>query len=156
MSRASVETYRRIEAEGVLSVRRWQVYTALWRHELERPDLGLTHNEISNYVAEIHQFPEGYRNNTVARLCELEQQGVVCRVGELTCPRSGDLCTTWMTVNRMPVELRRPTKRRFWLLLPAEGSGRRGYAYRLQVNAERQQRERHPDLALVEVEERRL
>ncbi len=153
MSRASVETYRRIETEGVLSERRWQVYTALWLHENERPGIGLTHNEVSHYVTEIHEFPEGYRNNTVARLCELEKQLVVRRTGDMECPRSHDLCTTWMTVDRMPIDAERNERKHFWLLLYPEDLRRKGYAFRVKANAERAQKEKYPDTALMEVEE---
>jgi hypothetical protein len=152
MSRASIETYQKITYDGTLSERRWQVYSALWKHEEERPDLGLTHNEISKLVLSMYTFPDGYRNNTVARLCELEKQGVVRRVGELTCPVSKELCTTWKTCDSLPKQVTREHKRRFFIVVYPEELRKKGYVYRVKAKAEAA----HavcPNSTLIEVEE---
>lgn len=116
MSHASRETFDQIKAEGILSAMRQEVYEALWTHEHKR-DIGLTHNEVSHHVAEANDFRPDYRNNTVARLCELEQMGAVARVGEITCPLSGFTATTWRTLNQMPHALPKKERVCVWLLL---------------------------------------
>lgn len=110
MSRPSIDTFRRIVDSGLIVKRRLQVFKALWKHEEER-SRGLTHNEIWKYVQSYHTFPEGYRNNVVARLCELKQQGVVDEIeDEFICPISDYPCSTWRTMNKMPIAYRRPEK----------------------------------------------
>lgn len=109
MSRASIETFHRIEQEGVLSKRRLETLKALWLGE-KNSEVGLTHNEIALVAKNFSVFPPNYRHNVVARLCELEEQGVVRRVLDTyKCPVSGETCTTWETVDATPKGFTRKT-----------------------------------------------
>jgi DNA-binding HxlR family transcriptional regulator len=98
LSRASVDTFNQLEKDGVLSERRFQTLKALWLFEKDATE-GLTHNEIAGHVNTLWKFPANYRHNVVARLCELEEIGLVRRVTEKKCTESGHLCTSWETVD---------------------------------------------------------
>jgi hypothetical protein len=109
MSIASVKTFREITENGLLSLRRRQVYTAI--HEMEKEKkTPYTMGEVAWKVANNYKFPKNYRHNTIARLCELEEAGVVERVGERKCTFSGHLCTTWRTVNALPIKKKKKKK----------------------------------------------
>jgi hypothetical protein len=109
MSRASLETFHKIKSDGTLSKRRLETFASLLQGE-KNSTFGLTHNEIGVIASRSGLFPPDYRNNVVARLCELEAQGVVRRVLDTsTCPISKETCTTWETVDFEPTKLTRKT-----------------------------------------------
>lgn len=112
MSRASLETYNRIVSEGILSERRLQTLRAVIAiEEINNDRAGFTHNEIAKQLSTMWTFPIGYRHNVVARLCELEEYGVICRSGYGKCPISGEACTFWATVDAMPVKVKKDPKK---------------------------------------------
>lgn len=112
MSRASLETYNKIVSEGILSERRLQTLRAVIAiEEIDKDRPGFTHNEIARQLSTMWKFPVGYRHNVVARLCELEEAGVIRRSGDGKCPISSETCTFWSTVDAMPVKVKKDSKK---------------------------------------------
>lgn len=91
----SIEVYREIEASGILSHRRWEVYSALYKNG------PLTRNEIAPFV----NIP-GYHSNISARLTELREMGIVMEVGEKLCSMTGNSIILWDVTDQLPRKLR--------------------------------------------------
>jgi hypothetical protein len=83
----SVQVYQQIEAEGLLSKMRWQVYSWLFKNG---PATGSEVNEGLD-------MPHGHK-----RLSELQQQGVVIEVGTKECSVSGREAISWDVTDSLP------------------------------------------------------
>ena len=92
---ASARVYHQIEAEGLLSRRRLEVYKTLFR-------IGpATANEVASAAGQIVNPAKG--DNSHARLRELEELNCVEPVGERVCRVTGRLVTVWDVTSKLPV-----------------------------------------------------
>lgn len=92
----SVETYRRIRDDGLLSKKRMEVYDVLFRHG------PLTATQVA-------QKMPGHKSQSVganvhARLGELRATGCVAEVGETECPVTGNRVLLWDVTKDLPVK----------------------------------------------------
>ena len=87
MRQTSLDAYRQIEAEGLLSKRNWEVYEALFHHG------PLTAHEIVQLMRS--KYPQANQTGFNARLSELKRIGVVTEVGEKKNPVSGKMNYIW-------------------------------------------------------------
>jgi len=138
MSRASQITFE--NNRDALGALQREAYTFLWLNEHRRPNLGLMHHEVWKFISEHRNIPEGYRHNTVARLCELEARQVVVRTGSMfarpgDCP---DVCTLWHTVEHLLGPKPEPVESRcFWLVVFDPSYKTAGRAFRSENNAKK-------------------
>jgi hypothetical protein len=96
MRETSIEAYRTIQENGLLSERRWQVYNTLF---LNGP---LTTGEIWKYYFSVHtKIPQ---NSINPRLSELSRLGVIRAVGTKKCTVTGHTCTIWDVTANLPVK----------------------------------------------------
>jgi hypothetical protein len=95
----SIDTYRRIDSEGLLSPLRFKVYTALY---MSGPST----------AREIHAkyFKEMTRDTISPRFAELERAGVIESIGTKTCEVSGNLAILWRTNDELPKKVIKPIK----------------------------------------------
>jgi len=73
----SIEAFRNLVENGVLSKRRAEAYSILYQHG------PMTSNEVFQH-ANLHGNPN-YRHNTNARMTELRDLGVAAEIGTATC-----------------------------------------------------------------------
>lgn len=102
--KTSIDTYRKIEAEGLLSKRRWQVYQVLFGKE------PMTGGEVS--LAFKEKFLGRFQPNTniITRLGELRDSGVAEEVGRRVCSVSGETVILWALNDNLPNKIVRPDK----------------------------------------------
>ncbi len=82
--RNSIRVYHEIEAEGLLSKRRWEVYSALFKHG------PCTANELYRQMkAEGHVSVKNQQANLTPRLGELRELGCVYEVRKRPCNVTG-------------------------------------------------------------------
>lgn len=94
--RTSIETYRRIEAEGLLTQMRWRVYRALYHHG------PLTRAEIVKHL----EYPGMERQPDIYnRLSDLRVRKAAWVVGTRTCTVTGNRCQLWDVTDQLPNEL---------------------------------------------------
>lgn len=92
----SVEAYRRIEAEGLLSEARWKVYNALY-------EFGpCTGGELFLKMNGQH-----IKGSVCARLTELRDMGVAAEIGVKTCRMTGETAIAWDVTSAIPKPLPR-------------------------------------------------
>lgn len=99
----SLEAYHRIKDEGLLSVRRWQVYDVLFHNG------PLTANQMIKLFQS--RYPQYRLTNTgslATRLSELRDRGVVHEVAEIKCPVSSFRTIQWDVTDKLPVEFKKP------------------------------------------------
>lgn len=109
----SVETYRLIESDGLLSKRRFEVYSILFNSG------PLTAHEIVATARK--QYPLANQTGFNARLSELEKLGVVETVGEKNNPVSGHKNLLWDVTDKLPSKLEKPAR------VKCKHCGGRGY-----------------------------
>ena len=91
----SIETYKQIQNEGLLSKRRFQVYNVLYNNG------PLTGAQVAVRVKKLYGSwgqSETIRN----RITELRDAGVVTELNEVICPVSGRKVILWATNNNLP------------------------------------------------------
>lgn len=96
--RTSINIYRQIEADGLLSKRRWQVYSTLFKHG------PLTGTQLSKIVRSSFggwSLSETIRN----RLTELRDAGAVAELGEVKCPINGNQVILWDVTDQLPKKI---------------------------------------------------
>ena len=87
----SVEAYRRIEAEGLLSAARWKVYNALY-------EFGpCTGGELFTRMSS-----QAIKGSVCARLTELRDIGVAAELGVKTCRMTGETAIVWDVTSALP------------------------------------------------------
>ena len=96
----SIEAYRRIEAEGLLSKRRAEVYRALFVHG------PCTANELYKHM----RSPDILNTNIVTRLGELRGMGVAKELGARECRVTHQTVLVWDVTAAMPRPLMRLTE----------------------------------------------
>lgn len=82
-----------------LSERRWQIYNVLWNYG------PLTGGEVFQFMKK--EYGESFvtNSNTVTRLGELRDMGVVSEIGEKTCSISGQNVILWDVTNQIASKL---------------------------------------------------
>lgn len=95
--KTSIEAYKTIEAQGLLSRRRFQVYRCLFKHG------PLTRNQLSEILA-VRYGTRINPNLVSSRLIELRDRGVVEEQGERICTLTGMTVIQWDVTDRLPVE----------------------------------------------------
>ena len=92
--RTSLETYKKIKENGLLSKRRWQVYDILFQYG------PITANELCRIA--LTKYPEANQTSFNARLSELSRMGVIYEVGEQTDRVRGNRSILWDVTDTMP------------------------------------------------------
>lgn len=95
----SIETYRKIEAEGLLSKKRFEIYKAIFTFG------PVTRSEIAELISH-----KGYAGNVSARLTELRDMSVVEEVGERVCTITNQKVILWDVNKNIPLKLNKSTK----------------------------------------------
>ena len=85
----SIAAFRTIESNGLLSMRRWSVYSCLY------------HNGPAT-AGEVGQLISYNRNLTASRLIELRELGVVKECGERYCRVTGFNVILWDVTSNLP------------------------------------------------------
>lgn len=92
----SLEAYRQIQSEGLLSRVRFDVYSILFR---EGP---LTMADIHKRLSSGRSVSGG---TYTSRLSELERIGVIREVKRVKCPITGRTATLWDVTDKLPIKL---------------------------------------------------
>ena len=95
----SIEVYHQIEAEGLLSALRFDVYKCLFHNG------PLTQMETCRKMASIRQD-----RSIMPRFAELEKMGVIKIVGEKECSVTGRKVYTWDVTKNLPLKLEKPVR----------------------------------------------
>lgn len=96
--KTSIEAYRQIKEEGLLSRMRFLVYEIIYEHG------PLTIAEASTFVPKIDS------RSISPRFAELLNIGVIETIGEKTCNVTGRNSTLWDVTEKLPKKLTKPTK----------------------------------------------
>ena len=94
----SREAYKKIKENGLLSLRRFQVYEALCRVE---PATG---GEVFQEMKRLYGMTIPTNSNTTTRLGELRERGVAAEDGERDCSVSGYKAHIWVVTGKLPAE----------------------------------------------------
>lgn len=95
--RTSIEVFRKIEAEGLLSKLRFEVYRVLFHHG------PLTAGECwSRFFKNERQ-----RSSISARMSELEERGVIYQVCERPCGYTKNTSIAWDVTDKLPIEIKK-------------------------------------------------
>jgi Fe2+ or Zn2+ uptake regulation protein len=97
MKKTSIETYKKIKDNGLLSQRRMEVYEILFNFG------PLTAHEVVKVAR--NKYPEANQTGFNARLSELEKMGVVNVCGEKVNPVSGCKNSLWETTDHLPIKI---------------------------------------------------
>jgi len=98
----SIETFHQIEAEGLLSKRRFETYSVLFKNG------PLSATGIATLIPNFKSPSVGF--NVHARLCELRDIGVVKECGTVECPHTGRRVILWDVTNKLPLKSDKPKK----------------------------------------------
>jgi len=101
MRRTSLEAYRRIRDEGLLSKSRLAVYARLCR-ATEFDGEPITAGELKRFVRDTYglQHVDGYHK----RLSELVERDAAYKGNERACRATGYTATTWGITGRLPID----------------------------------------------------
>ena len=89
----SIATYNHIKDNGILSKRRWEVYSLLFQHGPAT-------------CTEIWKKHGGLQHSITPRLAELEVRGFIYEVGKRPCTFTGQNCIVWDVTDRKdPLEV---------------------------------------------------
>lgn len=97
--KTSVDVYRRIEAEGLLTGLRWKVYSALF---ISGP---MTISEVEQYLG----FSIGSRSLS-PRFAEMVKMDAIYDAGIRDCRVKGNTVHQWDVTDRMPIKLKKPDR----------------------------------------------
>jgi hypothetical protein len=100
----SIEAYRTIKENGLLSRRRWQVYECLFEYG------PLTRNEISKYLSK--NLIKINSNLVSSRLVELREMGVIVEIKERICSITGMTVIEWDVTKKLPAKIKKPKRMR--------------------------------------------
>lgn len=109
----SIQCYKQIKAEGLLSKRKQRIFKILMDHGQGN---GLTGTEISRIFKKIYpstNYSEGIRN----RITELYNLGVVYEKGTKQCQFTGRTVTIWDLTGRLP-EKKEPIREVIQISIP--------------------------------------
>lgn len=129
--RTSIDAYREIERNGLLSRRRWEVYEILYHHG------PLTANGVANFFPATHN---AHGSNVHARINELIEHGCVCELGKKE-ETTGMLNYVYDVTDDLPRKIGRIKNRKLWYGVLANKFGdinrifkTRGQALRFQID----------------------
>lgn len=100
--KTSIDVYRQIVAEGLLTKRRLQVYRYLFKHG------PLTQHEVTLAVAADNSNTA--IRNYAPRFAELERAGAIETVGERGCSVTGNRVLVWDVTDKLPTKLEKNIK----------------------------------------------
>ena len=95
-SNTSVNTYKKITQNGLLSEQREAVYRTLYKRKAA----------TASQLAEV--MGERVKGSVCARLTELRDRGVVKEKAHVKCPVSGEVVALWTVTGKLP---KKPVKR---------------------------------------------
>lgn len=98
--RTSVETYRKIEADGLLSHRRLQVYQYVFEHG--PCSARQCHVALARHGSNSSSF--------ISRFSELREIGVLAEVGETVDPETEQRVILWDVTENLPASFKRIPK----------------------------------------------
>lgn len=101
LRQTSLEAYRHIESEGLLSRVRFEVYSILFHHG------PLTMADIHKRLSKGRSVSGG---TYTSRLSELERMGVIREVKRVKCPITGRTATLWDVTSSLPIKFEKPKK----------------------------------------------
>lgn len=97
--RTSIDVYRKIEADGLLSKRRWEVYQMLFKHG------PCTSSELFEHYKAQFKPSFRYNMNVHSRLNELRDRHAAFEVSSNhRCKVSGNRVILWDVTDRLPIE----------------------------------------------------
>ena len=99
----SIEAYHIIERQGLLSRRRWQVYSTLFQNG------PITATQIADQMPGYKSPSKG--NNVHARLCEMREMGCVEEIGETVCPLTKMRVILWDVTDQIPRKFNKDHKK---------------------------------------------
>ena len=99
----SIDVYREIEASGLLSKTRQDVYSYLFHNG------PLTAGEIFMGLNKVL-----VKGSVCARLTELERLGVILEVGVKPCSLTGMTATLWDVTNQLPIKSEELKAKKIW------------------------------------------
>lgn len=97
--KTSITVCHQIEAEGLLSQRRWQVYSLLYQFG------PCTSSELFEHYKKEFQPAFRYNANVHSRLNELKERGVAEELGTRACSISGNNVILWDVTDCLPREV---------------------------------------------------
>lgn len=132
MSReTSIAAWREIKANGLLSLRRWQVYNALFQWG------PLTAQGVYEVLVEQEKLSTRRNQfNVTSRLSELVKIGVARELDTVTCPRSGMQVMRWEVTDKLPRKM--PKEKR----TKCQHCNGNGYTAQLELGVGKQKRKR--------------
>lgn len=102
----SIEAYRKIKHDGLLSERRWQVYDILFEYgPLTGAEAAIAYRK--KYGASSPSNP-----NILTRLGELRDQGVAEEIKETICSITGQTVILWDVTERLPDKIKKKPKQK--------------------------------------------
>lgn len=100
----SVDAYKEIRDNGLLSERRWQVYDVLFHYG------PLTGNEALKILVACYKIFAGNAPSIISRLGELRAMGVVMETKQRACTVTGMTVIEWDVTDKLPVKFDKPVK----------------------------------------------
>ncbi len=100
----SIISYNTIRDSGLLSKRRWEVYDVLYHHG---PATGA---ELAMFYRKKYGASSPSNPNTLTRLGELRDMGVVTELGSRICSVTGQTVINWDVTSKLPKALATKTK----------------------------------------------
>lgn len=101
----SIEVYRRIEAEGLLSKRRLELYQLLYEYG------PCSSSELFEHYKGRYKPQFSYNANVHSRLNEMREQGAVFEVQpDYVCKIKGNHVILWDVTDKIPVKFKREPK----------------------------------------------
>jgi hypothetical protein len=116
----SAEAYRKIKEDGLLSLRKWQVYDILYRFG------PLTSTEVIQKYREIYG-PIAESGGMTTRCAELVHVGAAQEVGEKKNNQTGMMNILFDVTNQIPIKLEKPKK------IPCKHCHGKGYFQEQQI-----------------------
>lgn len=98
----SAETYRQIQANGLLGRVRFMVYDLLYA---QGP---LTAAQVHSLLSKQHKYDHG--GTYTSRLSELRNIGVVRELGTCKCPLTGRTVILWDVTDKLPIKFEKPVR----------------------------------------------
>lgn len=98
----SIEAFREIQANGLLSQRRFEVYSVVYHHG------PMTSAEAFKILND--QSPVKNLTQSRARFTELREIGVFQEVGMRKCSVTGHKAIVWDVTDNIPVKMEKPIK----------------------------------------------
>lgn len=97
----SIDVYHQIVEKGLLSKRRWQVYSCLFEHG------PMTQNETYVKLG----VPNLQQSSVMPRFAELKNMGVIREIGTRKCTITGHEVLEWDVTDQLPIDFKRKSKK---------------------------------------------